>query len=103
MDRTFDFVIFGPIVNIEEHAVVAACLELVGSIAELSYIVTLYKSTDRIMEEFLNSWNSRPVTALPVGMLLKGRAYVGEAEDHRGKLYGEGRQYKSVYPERLKG
>lgn len=55
MDRTFDFVIFGPIVNIEEHAVVAACLELVGSIAELSYIVTLYKSTDRIMEEFLNS------------------------------------------------
>lgn len=30
------------------------------------------------------------VTALPVGMLLQGRAYMGEAEDPRRKLYGEG-------------
>lgn len=34
---------------------------------------------------------SSRVTALLVGMLLQGRARVGEAEDHRGKLYGQGR------------
>lgn len=63
LDRSFTFVIFGPIVNIKWHAVVAACLDLVGSVAELPYLVILRKaeawtesqrhcSTDEILQSY---------------------------------------------------
>jgi len=46
---------------------------------------------------------SSRVTALLVGMPSQGRAHMGEAEHHRGKLYGEGRHNKSLYLKRRKG
>lgn len=46
---------------------------------------------------------SSRVTALLVGTLLQGRAYMGEAEERRGKLCGEGRHNKNLYLKRLKG
>ena len=83
---------------------VAVCLDLVGSIAEL------YLHCDPLVKHGQNhggvsqqmKFSSR-VTALLVGMLLQGRAYMGEAEDCRGKLSGEGRHDKSLYLKRLKG
>lgn len=51
-------------------------------------------STDEILV-----WNY----CFAVGVYSQGRAQTGEAEDGRGKLYGEGRHNKSLYLQRRKG
>lgn len=83
---------------------VAACHDLCKVLAEfyLTYSkVRIYGQNHGGVTQQMK-FPSR-VTALLVGMLLQGRVYMGEAEDHRGKLYGEGRHKKSVYLKRLKG